>query len=89
MKDKTLYYTDTDSIDIDKALPDKFVGRDLGLMKLEHIFEEAVFLSPKVYGGITNTYELVKVKGLKNPISFSELKPLLYKDKQIEINQEK
>lgn len=34
-------------------------------------------------------YEYVKVKGLKNPIYFSELKPLLYKDQRIEINQEK
>lgn len=73
MKGFTLYYTDTDSIDVDRPLPDKYVGRELGLMKLEHIFDEAIFLAPKLYGGITNTYELVRVKGLKNPISFSQL----------------
>ena len=89
MSNITLYYTDTDSIDIDKPLPDKFIGRELGLMKLEHIFDEAVFLSPKVYGGKTKTYELVKVKGLKNPISFEELKPLLKKDSYLEIQQDK
>jgi hypothetical protein len=89
MRDITLYYTDTDSIDIDKALPDKYVGRELGLMKLEHIFDEAIFLAPKVYGGITNEYELVRVKGLKNHISFEELKPLLQTDSHLEIHQEK
>ena len=46
-------------------------------MKLEHIFEEAVFLAPKVYGGINKYVWIVQVKGLKNPISFNELKPLL------------
>jgi len=89
MKDITLYYSDTDSIDIDKPLPDEFIGSRLGLMKLEHIFDEAVFLAPKVYGGRTSTYEYVKVKGLKNPITFEELKPLLVKDSRIVINQEK
>jgi hypothetical protein len=51
MKDINLYYTDTDSIDINKPLPSKYIGTELGKMKLEHIFKEALFLAPKVYGG--------------------------------------
>jgi len=48
-------------------------------MKLEAILEEAVYLAPKVYGGRTRDSEYVKVKGLKNPISYNELKSLLKK----------
>lgn len=84
-----LYYTDTDSIDINKELDSKYVGSELGLMKLEHVFNDAVFLSPKMYGGITDDYEYVKIKGLKNPIKFKELKPLLQKNIKLVIKQEK
>jgi DNA polymerase type B, organellar and viral len=89
MDNFTLYYSDTDSIDINKPLDNKYIGSDLGKMKLEHIFDEAIFITPKVYGGITSSYEYVKVKGLKNPVSFSQLKPLLIKDANLEIKQDK
>jgi hypothetical protein len=85
----TLFYTDTDSIDINKPLPSKFIGKELGKMKLEHIFNDAIFLAPKVYSGITDNYEYVRIKGLKNPIAYNELKPLLIKDQSICIEQEK
>lgn len=61
MKDITLYYTDTDSIDIDKPLPSKYIGKELGLIKLEHVFKETIFLAPKVYGGITEDYEYIVI----------------------------
>ena len=38
MKEIVLFYTDKDSIDINKSLNKKFIGKELGLMKLEHIF---------------------------------------------------
>jgi hypothetical protein len=85
----TIFYSDTDSIDINMLLDSKFVGEELGQMKLEHIFKDAVFLSPKMYGGITDSYEYIKIKGLKNPIKFEELKALLYKGSKLEIKQEK
>ena len=84
MENFNLYYSDTDSVDLDKPLPDKYVGEDLGQFKLEHIFDEAVFLSPKVYGGKTSEYEYVKVKGLKTSVPFSELKNLLKKGEAIQ-----
>ena len=83
MKNITLYYTDTDSIDIDKPLEDKFVGTELGKLKLEHVFEKAIFLAPKVYGGKTPNYEIVKVKGLKNTVSFNKLESLLNKENKL------
>jgi hypothetical protein len=85
----TLFYSDTDSIDIDETLDPIHIGSELGKIKLEHIFDDAVFISPKVYGGITSSYKYVKVKGLKNPISFSQLKPILIKDTNLEIKQDK
>jgi hypothetical protein len=85
-----LYYTDTDSYFFNKELPEEFIGKKLGQFKLEYVFTEAVFIAPKVYGGITEEgKEIVKVKGLKNPIPFSELKDLLNKDKSLEITNEK
>lgn len=84
-----IYYMDTDSIAIDKPLYASIVGKEIGLFKLEHIFEKAVFLSPKVYGGINKDYESVKVKGFKNPISFKLLLTLLDKNNSLLLNQEK
>ncbi|KAG1717180.1 DNA polymerase type B, organellar and viral-domain-containing protein [Suillus lakei] len=85
----TLYYSDTDSIDINKPLSDNLIGKELGKMKLEHKFNKIIFLSSKVYGGITNDYEIVKIKGVKNPIKFENLLPLLTKDNKLIINQDK
>nr|YP_004376378.1 hyp16 [Moniliophthora roreri]ADO51599.1 hyp16 [Moniliophthora roreri] len=48
-----IYYTDTDSIFIDKPLPNNEIGKDLGLMKDElegNIIEEAYFFGIKQYG---------------------------------------
>jgi DNA polymerase elongation subunit (family B) len=89
-----LYYYDTDSFDIDKPLPSKYIGRELGKLKLENIFEEVVYLAPKVYGGLIKDkdeqiYDFVKVKGLKNPITFKELSSLLIKDTELKIKNEK
>jgi hypothetical protein len=93
-KDFTIYYSDTDSVDIDKPLDSKFVGKELGQMKLEHIFEKIVYLAPKVYAAkIINEEgieeDFVKIKGVKVPISFEEMKKLLQKGEATKIKQEK
>jgi hypothetical protein len=41
--DFTLFYTDTDSIHINKQLDHKFIAKELGKMKLEHIFDIIYF----------------------------------------------
>lgn len=87
--DPKLNIFDTDSIDVNSELDPMLIGDELGQMKLEHIFDEAVFLGPKMYGGKTADYEYVRIKGLKNPIEFNELKPLLKKGNNLEIKQEK
>nr|WVH38150.1 DNA polymerase [Poriella subacida] len=51
--DYNLYYSDTDSLFIDKNLPESLIGDKIGQFKLEYSFKEVVFLGPKIYGGIT------------------------------------
>ena len=48
-----LYYSDTDSIFTDKELGLELIDDEIGKFKLEYIFTRAVFLGPKIYGGIT------------------------------------
>ena len=90
----TLYYSDTDSFVIDKALPIEMVGNKLGQVKLEHIIDKAVFLAPKVYGFVNlDGHEIIKVKGLTekatSEINFNGLSELLIKDSSREFTQEK
>lgn len=91
-----LYYSDTDSIFIDRMLPDGLAGTLLGQMKLEYVIDKAVFLAPKVYGLITEDgKEIIKIKGINskairaNGIGFSELSELLLEDTSRVYNQEK
>ena len=89
-----IYYSDTDSIIIDKPLKQGIIGTDLGQFKLEYVIERAVFLAPKVYGFITDQgEEIIKVKGLKSDalkdLHVSDLEELLIKDSSREFNQEK
>jgi hypothetical protein len=92
-KDFNLYYSDTDSAYIDTHLNESFIGPKLGLMKLECICNDAVFLAPKVYSLITENEEVKKIKGLSNKalnqINFNDLLELLNKDSKFEANQEK
>jgi len=85
-KDYNLYYSDTDSIYIDKPLNNK--GKELGLMKLEYICDDAIFLAPKVYSLITDSGVIKKIKGItskvRSKITIDELKELLNKDSKLE-----
>lgn len=91
-----ILYTDTDSIAINKPLPDNFVdSTKLGSMKLENVFKKSVYLGPKMYGGLFNTFivdkdgncnaAITKIKGYKNIVSFDTLENLLHiKDNNIQ-----
>jgi hypothetical protein len=89
-----LYYSDTDSIVIDKPLHSNLVGSNIGQLKLEHTIDRAVFLAPKVYGLVTvEGEEIIKIKGVSKDIVsklyFSDLEALLIKDSSREFIQEK
>jgi len=88
--DFTLLYSDTDSAFVNKKINPEMVGTELGKFKLVNTYKEFAAIAPKVYGGITiDDKEITKVKGLKNKISFSDLKSLLVKDSSMGVAQEK
>jgi hypothetical protein len=92
--DFKLYYTDTDSIIINKPLPKDMIGNKLGQMKLENVITKAVFIAPKVYSLINeNGKVIIKAKGLKTEVidnlNFNDFENLLIKDSSREFNQEK
>lgn len=68
-----LFYSDTDSIYINKPLDKNFISENmLGKMKLEYILKKAIFLSPKVYYLETiNGKVIYKVKGLKHEVELN------------------
>lgn len=82
LPDLTLYYSDTDSAIINKPLNPKLVGTELGLFKLEYVFDKGLFLCPKVYAmqwkdEKGDTKEVIKVKGLKTPVNLNGEKLLI------------
>jgi len=94
--DKNLYYIDTDGIKVDCELDSSEVdSKELGKMKYEYTFKEAVFPGLKVYGGILlkrykkYLLEIVKVKGLKVLISYYHLNSMNNKYNPSIIEQEK
>jgi hypothetical protein len=91
-----LYYSDTDSLYFDGPLPDHFISDTiLGKMKLEGIYNKAIFLAPKVYALENEKDKIIKIKGLtkesiiKNNITLDSLEILLNKDYNLIINQNK
>jgi len=85
----SICYIDTDGIKTTSSIDPSEIGTKLGMMKYEGTFKEAVFIAPKVYGGISENLEMtVKVKGLKNAITYWKLKLLLYMNK-LDIAQNK
>ena len=89
-----LFYSDTDSAYFNSPIPDSFIdSKRLGAMKLEGIYDQALFLVPKVYA-LKNTYEeIIKIKGLSkqaiknNKITLDSLSTLLNKDHKLAFNQ--
>jgi hypothetical protein len=61
-----VYYCDTDSIVTDKPIKSfEAENNELGSFKLEYVLDEAEFVCPKVYRGITEDgKEIYKVKGM-------------------------
>ena len=88
-----LYYSDTDSIYINKPLPDYMISNTiLGKMKLENICNKAIFLAPKVYYLETEDSKIIyKVKGLKHEVELTidDFEQLLFKESYIKKLQNK
>jgi DNA polymerase elongation subunit (family B) len=88
-----LYYSDTDSIYIDRPLSEELISSTiLGKMKLEYVLTEAIFLAPKMYYLETEDGKVIyKVKGLKHEVelTLSDFESLLYKESLLEKFQTK
>ena len=90
-----ILYTDTDSIKTKVKINEieryKYLDHDnLGGLKYEYTFQESIYLTPKVYGGIINDKEsLIKIKGFKDKVEFETLKNILINKESIKLNQEK
>jgi DNA polymerase type B, organellar and viral len=88
-----LYYSDTDSIYIDRPLPDEFISSTiLGKMKLEYVLTDAIFLAPKMYYLQTEDDKVIyKVKGLKHEVdlTLTDFESLLYRESLLEKFQNK
>ena len=56
-----LYYSDTDSLVLEKKLTENIVGKELGQWKLEAIIKKGIFIRPKLYSYFTEDGILKKV----------------------------
>jgi DNA polymerase elongation subunit (family B) len=81
--DFNLYYSDTDSIYLDRPLPDYMVSStELGKLKLENVLDKAIFLAPKMYYLESEEGAIIyKVKGLKHEVELTleDFNSLLFK----------
>nr|YP_009348168.1 hypothetical protein [Hericium coralloides]APX41121.1 hypothetical protein [Hericium coralloides] len=72
-----IYYTDTDSMFVDKPLDNKLVGDDIGLMKDElkgGVIDKALFLGIKKYGYQLNDKTYSVISGItRNDLTWEEL----------------
>jgi hypothetical protein len=84
-----VYYLDTDCIVTDKPIPSEYVGKELGLFKLEKVYKEFIALGPKIYYGLPEdgTKPDIKIKGYKNitNLSINDFRNLLTYNKELEL----
>jgi len=69
-RQKYFIYSDTDSIIYDQYLKKKYIGKDIGMMKLVDIIEHGYFI-PNYYTYLTKSSRIIKAKGMikkVNPI---------------------
>ena len=87
--DYTVFYSDTDSLIVDKYLPEDVVdNKKLGLYKLEDEYLLFIALGPKVYGALNkNGKSYTKIKGFKDKISLEALESLLNENNSLDLNQ--
>lgn len=89
IKNNVCLYSDTDSVILEKPLPNEYINKNIGMMKLEYSnIIEGIFLSPKVYALKLESGEIItKIKGLNVPININDLKKLLYFDSKLIYNK--
>ena len=85
-KGGNLYYSDTDSLVINKDFLDKdWLGKEIGKFKLEYEIKEAYFISNKTYCLLLNNDKtIIKTKGVINEsITIEQFKKMYYENKNV------
>lgn len=62
LKDYEVYYSDTDSIVLDKPLPKEMISNEIGKLKLEYKVKKDLFIAPKLYLLLTDNDKII-IKG--------------------------
>lgn len=89
-KDQKVFYTDTDSIVIDRPLNEEMVSENkLGKFKLEHVVQRAYFIAPKLYLLETGDKTIIKSRGIQSSLLNKEDFVDLFNDKPITKSTEK
>lgn len=73
-----IFYIDTDSMTVNKPIPEDLIGNKLGLFKLEHEIKHGYFISPKLYAIKTfDDKTIVKAKGIGSKLDFNSFETLI------------
>lgn len=74
-----VYYSDTDSLVLNGALPSECCDpAQLGKLKVEHVFREGIFVSPKIYYlELENGKSVTKCKGYSGKLNKDQYLSLL------------
>jgi hypothetical protein len=86
----SIYYTDTDSIVLDKSSFNKeLISSEIGKFKLEYEIKEAYFISNKTYCLVLHNKDIIiKIKGVKNnSLSLEDFKSMYRKKKNTIANK--
>lgn len=75
--EKSLIYSDTDSLVTDTPIDPKYIGKQIGLLKLETEIIEGIFVAPKIYYIESPNNIISKTKGVGNLLSKDDFLKLL------------
>jgi hypothetical protein len=80
-------YADTDSAVLPKELDSKFVGKELGQMKLVHTIKKGIFIRKKFYLLETKDDIIIASSGTNNNLSYSDFLNLMKGNSITKINE--
>jgi hypothetical protein len=93
IENNTCYYSDTDSIFLEKKLDEKHVGNELGKFKLEYEFKNGYFVAPKVYqieffnGERKTVFKGMKKEEFNKSIKNDTFEKIIYNNHKISIKR--
>src|SRR5260221_8888125 len=90
LENNNCYYTDTDSVVLEKPLDNKYIGEEIGQFKLVGKVKKGYFISPKLYYLILENGQIIKKsKGIPNNLLQEEDFIKLSKGEIVEVTTKK